>query len=72
MFKEGVDQNDIRVLENMLLKIKYKDEKLLSEKLKLMRKNLLLKNEMESIQAGILDMKKMHGLDAFENLPANE
>lgn len=66
LFKDVPDSNDFQDLQNTKLKLRYKDEKLLVEKLKQLRKNLSLKLEIEAIQDSIAHMKKLQGADAFE------
>ena len=50
LFNEDMEQNDINVLENTKMKLKYKNEKLLTEKLKQLRKNMAIKFEIESLR----------------------
>lgn len=66
VFKDDPQLNDMQSMENAKMKLKHKDEKLLAEKLKQLRKNMSLRFEMESIQEGISRLKEMQGAAAFE------
>lgn len=66
VFKDDPRGSEVQALENNKMKLKYKNEKLLAEKLRQLRKNLSLRYEMEAIQDNIARMKKMQGAGAFE------
>lgn len=66
VFKEDPRGSDLQSLENAKMKLKYKDDKLLAEKLRQLRKNQSLRFEMEAIQEGIIRMKQLQGAGAFD------
>ncbi len=65
LFQEDTHGSDINALELSKQRLRFKDEKLLAEKLKQLRKNLSLRNELESIRDGIAQMKVLQGQEAF-------
>lgn len=66
VFQDDPQMNEMQSMENAKMKLKHKDEKLLGEKLKQLRKNMSLRFEMEAIQEGISRLREMQGAAAFE------
>lgn len=66
LFQEDAQGENLNALELSKQRLKFKDEKLLAEKLKQLRKNLSLRNELESIRDAIAQIKVLQGQEAFD------
>lgn len=66
LFEQEAVGSDLEALEQAKQKLRFKDEKLLAEKLQQLRKNASLKNEIETLRENIGLMLRLQGAGAYE------
>lgn len=66
LFEQEATGSDLEALEQTKMKLRFKDEKLMAEKLQQLRKNVSLRNEVEAMRESIALMQRLRGDTVFE------
>lgn len=71
LFRDGQNIDDIRTLKNKKMQFRFRDEKLMVEKVEILKRSVNLRDEIELLNDRINMMKKLQGLDLFKNTSQN-